>query len=80
MEIEANDKIAGKTVQELNLPGELSIVAIVKKKIGQKAQRASSKEDAFISGPQDKVERDDLLIGVIRPQSLAKVKKVLGLN
>ena len=69
MEIEVDDKIVGKTVEELNLPGELLIAAIVRKK-----------KELFIARPKDRVERGDLLLGIVKTESLAKVKKFLGLK
>ncbi len=69
MEIEVGAKIAGKSIEELNLPGELLIVAIIKKK-----------QEAFIPRLKDKVEQGDLLIGAVKTESLAKVKKFLGLK
>lgn len=69
MEIEVNDKIIGKRVEELNLPGELLIAAILKKG-----------KDASIARPKDCLEQDDLLIAVVKIESLARVKKLLGLK
>jgi len=68
IEIVAGEKSAGKRVEELILPGEFLIVAILKKK------------ELIIPRPKDKVERGDLLIGVVKTESLAKVKKFLGLK
>jgi len=69
MEIEVGPKIAGKRIEELNLPGELLIVAII-----------TRKKDVFIPRLKDTVEQDDLLIGVVRIESLVKVKKFLDLK
>ncbi len=69
MEIEVGAKIAGKSIEELNLPGELLIAAIIKKK-----------KEIFIPRPKDKVEQGDLLIGVVKTESLVKVKKFLCLK
>ena len=69
LEIEVGSKSAGKRVEELNLPGELVITAIVKKK-----------NELVIARPKDIVKVGDLLLGVVKTESLAKVKKVLGLN
>jgi len=68
IEIVAGEKSVGKRVEELILPGEFLIVAILKKK------------ELIIPRPKDKVERGDLLIGVVKTESLAKVKKFLGLK
>ena len=69
MEIEVGSKIAGMRVEQLNLPGELLIAAVIKKK-----------EELTIARPEHKVERTDLLLGVVKTESLAKVKKFLGLK
>jgi len=68
IEIVAGEKSVGKRVEELILPGEFLIVAILKKK------------ELIIPRPKDKVERGDLLVGVVKTESLAKVKKFLGLK
>ena len=68
MEIVVGSKSAGKRVEELNLPGELVIVAIVKKK-----------NELIIASPKDIAELGDRLLGVVKTESLAKVKKLLGL-
>lgn len=69
IEIEVGAKIAGKTVEELNLAGELLITAIIK-----------DKKDALIPRPKDTVQLGERLIGVVKTESLAKVKKFLGLK
>ncbi len=69
MEIEAGEKITGKKVGELNLPGELSIIAIVRKK-----------KDLFIPDLKDTVEQNDLLIAAVKTESLAKAKRHFGLK
>ena len=69
MEIEVGNKSAGKTVEELNLSGEFMIVAIKKKK-----------GELFIANLKDKVEQGELLIAAVKTESLAKVKKLLGLK
>lgn len=69
MEIEANSKIVGKEVAELNISGEFLITAIVRKK-----------KELVIARPKDTIKQGDLMLGVIKTESLAKVKKFLGLN
>ena len=69
MEIEVGDKSAGKSIEEINSPGELIIAAIVKKK-----------NQISIPNLKDKAEKGDLLLGVVKTQSLAKIKKLLGLK
>jgi len=69
VEIEANEKISGKTIQELNLPGEFLIVAIVNKK-----------KELLIPSLTERIEPGEVLIAVVKTESLAKVKKLLGLK
>lgn len=69
IEIEVGAKIAGKSIEELSSPGELSIVAIL-----------GNKKEVFIPRPKDRVEQGDLLLAVVKTESLAKVKKLLGLK
>lgn len=69
MEIEVNSKIAGKKVAELNISGEFLITAIVKKK-----------KELVLARPKDTIEQGDLMLGVIKTESLAKVKRHLGLQ
>lgn len=86
IEIEVNKKIAGKTVEELNLPGELIITAVIRKKaIGPThnfpthSEQSRSKE-LFITRLKDKVEEGDVVIAVIKTESLNKIRRLLGLN
>lgn len=68
MEIEVGSKSVGKSVEELNLPGELVIAAILKKK-----------NELVVARPKDTVQQGDLLFGVAKTESLAKITKLLGL-
>ncbi|NQS99835.1 MAG: TrkA family potassium uptake protein [Candidatus Omnitrophica bacterium] len=68
MEIETGPKSVGKAVEELNLPGELLITAIRKKN-----------NNLVIASTRDIVKQGDLLLAVVKTESLAKVKKLLGL-
>ncbi|MBN3037851.1 MAG: TrkA family potassium uptake protein [Candidatus Omnitrophica bacterium] len=69
MEIEANEKNIGKKISDLNLPGELSIAVLVKKDKGA----------TFPLGSES-VEEGDVLIGIVKTESLGKAKKTLGLK
>lgn len=68
MKIVAQDKSFGKRVEELSLPGESVIVAILR-----------NKNELRIARPKDIVNSGDLLIVVAKVESVAKVKKILGL-
>lgn len=70
IEIVVGGKIAGKTVEELNLPGELIITAILKKK----------KDLLIIPRPKDKAELGELLFATVRTESLVKAERFLGLK
>ena len=69
MEIEVNARCTGKTVEQLSIPGELMIVALIKKT-----------KELIMARPKDKAELGDHLIAVLKTESLAKVKRVLGLK
>lgn len=69
IEIEVTEKIVGKTIEEINLVGELSIIAIIKEK-----------KKVAIARAKDKIGKKDILIGLVKIESLPKVKKALGLN
>ena len=69
MEIEANEKISGKKIEELNLPGDFIVTAILK-----------NKKELFIPDLTDTVGPDDILFGIVKTENLAKVKKSLGLK
>ncbi len=69
MEIETTEQTIGKKINELNIPGELLITAVIKKDGNTK-----------IPNPQDAVEAQDLLIGVVKTESVTKVKRFLGLR
>lgn len=66
LEIAVNKEWAGKTVDEINIPGELIITAI-------------RKEDGSPIIPTAKtiLKDDDILLGVVKMASLDKVKKLL---
>ncbi|MFH1244989.1 MAG: TrkA family potassium uptake protein, partial [Candidatus Omnitrophota bacterium] len=64
MELPVGEKIAGKRVEELNLPGALIVAAIIK-----------NKEDIVIPQLSDKVEKGNVLIAVVRTENLSKIKK-----
>ena len=69
LEIEANEKIIGKTIGEINIPTEFIIVALIKK----------NKRPA-IPDSTATVEAEDKIIGIVKTASIHKVKKELGLS
>jgi len=69
MEIKVEGKVASKTVEQINMPGELLVSAIIR-----------DKAEVFIPRPKDKLLKGDILIAVVKTESLPKIKKTLGLN
>lgn len=69
LEIEINTKLQGKTVGEVNIPLELMVVTCIKKH-----------KHPTIPDSTTKLELGDRIIGVVKVQSLNKVKKALGIG
>lgn len=67
IEIPVNPHFVGKKVSEINIPDEFLVATIVRKK------------GAIVPGPDTKLEKSDLLMGVVKTTSLAKVKKIFGI-
>lgn len=68
LEIEVKNDLVGKTVEEINLPRELLVVAI--KKI----------DGVFIPEPKTALRPKDVLMAVVKVESLQKVKAKFGLE
>ncbi len=69
LEIVANEKIAGKTIGELNIPREFMIVTLEKKH-----------KRVIIPDSTTKIELDDRFVGIVTMESIPKVKKSLGIE
>lgn len=69
LEIQANDAMSGKTIGELNVPSEFTIVTLVKKN-----------KRPIIPDSTIKIEKDDRFVGVVKMTSIAKIKKMLGVE
>ena len=69
MEIEVTPEIVGKTIEDLNVAGEVMITAIIK-----------SDGSTHIPSAQEMVTQEDTLIGVVKTESVGKIKKTLGLK
>jgi trk system potassium uptake protein TrkA len=67
MEIPVNQNFVGKKVSEINIPDEFLVATIVRKK------------GSIIPGPNTRLEKNDLLMGVVKTTSVAKVKKIFGI-
>ncbi len=67
LEINASADIKGKKVSEINISNEFIVVTIERRK------------KVIIPDPDTRIEADDKVIGVVRTESLAKVKTVFKL-
>jgi trk system potassium uptake protein TrkA len=67
IEINVTEKFAGKKISELNIPGEFLIAAVLKKK------------GVIIPGPDTRLDRDDILMAVVKTTSLKKIRDFFGL-
>ncbi len=67
MEIPVKAEFVGKTVSAINIPDEFLVSTIVRKK------------GAIIPRPETKLEEKDVLMGIVKISSLAKVKKIFGI-
>lgn len=64
LEIRVNGQLKGKKVSELNMPNELIVITIIKKKKG-----------TIIPQPDTVVEEGDTLMAVVKTASLDKIRK-----
>ncbi len=67
IEIEAKNHLVGKTIQDINMPGEFLVVAIRRL------------QDVIIPEPQTTLKAKDVLMAAVKVASLAKVKKKFNL-
>ncbi|MBN1445618.1 MAG: TrkA family potassium uptake protein [Candidatus Omnitrophica bacterium] len=68
LEIKDTGGYSGKTVKELNMPGEFQVVTVVR---GQ---------EPVIPEEKTAFEKGDIIVGVVKLSSLKKVKKVLKIS
>ncbi|MBU0709376.1 MAG: TrkA family potassium uptake protein [Candidatus Omnitrophica bacterium] len=68
LEIEVKDKLVGKSVLEINVPGELLVAAIKRS------------NEIIIPDSHTVVEEKDSLMAVVKVSSLKKVKQLLGVE
>ncbi|MCM8779973.1 MAG: TrkA family potassium uptake protein [Candidatus Omnitrophica bacterium] len=64
LEIRVNGQLKGKKVSELNMPNELIVITVIKKKKG-----------TLIPQPDTVVEEGDTLMAVVKTTSLDKIRK-----
>lgn len=67
IEIEVKNSLAGKTIQDINIPGEFLVVAIRKL------------DGVIIPVPETVFKAKDVLMGVVKVASLAKIKEKFNL-
>ena len=67
IELEVDEKLKGKTVKEINIPDEFSVAVIERKK------------KVIIPQPDARLEAGDVVMGIVRTSSLAKVKEIFGI-
>ena len=67
IEIEAKNHLVGKTIQDINMPGEFLVVAIRRL------------QDVFVPEPHTTLKGKDVLMAAVKVASLAKVKKKFNL-
>jgi len=67
IEINVTEKFVGKTVSELNIPGDFLIAAVLKNK------------GVVIPGPDTRLDKSDILMGVVKTTSLKKIRDFFGL-
>jgi trk system potassium uptake protein TrkA len=67
LEIDVKDGLAGKAVADINVPGEFMIVAIRRL------------EGVVIPEPKTPVKKKDVLMAVVKVESLKKIKEKFGL-
>lgn len=67
IEIEVRDNLAGKTIQEINIPGEFLVAAIRRL------------QGVIIPEPQTSLKPKDILMAAVKVTSLGKIKEKFGL-
>ncbi len=67
IEIEAKNHLVGKTIQDINMPGEFLVVAIRRL------------QDVIIPEPQTTLKAKDVLMAAVKVASLARVKEKFNL-
>jgi trk system potassium uptake protein TrkA len=67
IEIPIKEEFVGRKISEVNIPDEFLTATVVRKK------------GSIIPGPQTRLEKNDLLMGIVKIASLAKVKKLFGI-
>jgi len=69
LEFNAHEEIVGKSVKEINLPGEFLVVTLIKKKTG-----------TIIPTEETVIEKGDVLIAIVKTSSLKRIKSLYKLQ
>jgi len=69
LEFNAHEEIVGKSVEEINLPGEFLVVTLIKKKTG-----------TIIPTEETVIEKGDVLIAIVKTSSLKRIKSLYKLQ
>lgn len=67
LEIEVNEGLVGKTVEDINMPGELMVVMI------------KSVKGVHLPVPKTKLQKNDVMMALVKTESLDKVRKRFGI-
>jgi trk system potassium uptake protein TrkA len=67
LEIDVDDELAGKNVDEINMPGELMVVMV------------KSVKGAVLPVPKTKLQKNDVVMALVKIESLDKVRKRFGI-
>jgi len=68
IEIEVKDNVAGKAIEEINIPGEFLVVAIRKM------------HGVIIPGPQTILNKKDILIAIVKVEQLRDIREKFALG
>jgi trk system potassium uptake protein TrkA len=68
IELEVSDKLVDKKVDKINIPGEFMVVTVVRK------------EGVILPQSDTVLHKGDRLIGIVKTESLNKVRKAFGLK
>lgn len=68
IEIDINDKFKGKLVEEINMPGEFIVTAVIKRK-----------KQTIIPEQKTILEKGDKVMAVVKTTSLEKIRKIFEL-
>jgi trk system potassium uptake protein TrkA len=68
MEINITEKLVGKMVADVNIPGEFLVATIIKK------------NNPIIPAPSTVMERGDVLVAIVKNESIKRIKSIFGME